>query len=133
MSIKTGRYGKVLWDPTGATTTVQIISLNGWKLSEETEMEDVSCFGDINKVYVPGLKDLGGTVEGFWNSAELALFKAADSPTPGTLELQPNSTEATYKWSGLAYLDASIDCTLKAPKVSGNWKAAGPWTIPAGP
>jgi hypothetical protein len=53
MSIKTGKFGKVSWDPTGGTTLVEIISLNAWTLSEETEMEDVTCFGDTNKVYVP--------------------------------------------------------------------------------
>jgi hypothetical protein len=121
MAIKTGRYGKVLWDPTGTGT-----------LASETEMEDVSCFGDLNRVYVPGLKDVKGTVGGFWNSAELALWDAADAGAPGTLELQPNSQESTFKFSGLAYLNASIDCSLSAPTVTGTWAAAGPWAFPVG-
>lgn len=134
MAIKTGRYGSVKYDPTGAggATLVEVISLNKWKLDMKTDFEDVTCFGDTNKVYVPGLIDISGTVEGFWNSAELALFEAAVSPTPGKLELTPNTTESTFKWSGLAYLDASIDCSLSAPKVTGNIRAAGPWSIPAG-
>lgn len=130
MAILTGRYGTVSYDPTGATTVVPVISLNTWKLSEETEYEDVTCFGDTNKVYVPGLIDISGELTGFWNSAELTLWKAAIAPTPGTLELLPNSTETTFKWSGLAYLDASIDCSLEAPKVTSKFKAAGAWTTP---
>jgi hypothetical protein len=133
MAILTGRYGQVLYDPLGATATVPIVSLNAWKLSTKTEKEDVSCFGDANKVYVPGLKDLSGSVGGFWNSADLTLFEAADAATPGMLKLLPNENEATFFWSGLAYLDADIDCTLKAPKVTGTFVAAGPWTPPAGP
>jgi hypothetical protein len=131
--IKTGRYGSVKYDPTGAggATLVDVVSLNAWTLEMKTDYEDVTCFGDTNKVYVPGLIDMSGSVEGFWNSDELTLFEAAVAPTPGMLELAPNSTEPTFKWSGLAYLDASIDCSLEAPKVSGEWKAAGPWTIPA--
>jgi hypothetical protein len=133
--IKTGRYGKVSWDPTGAVTPtlVEIVSIKAWKGDFKTEDEDVTCFGDANKVYVPGLMDISGSFDGHWNSAELALFEAAMSPTPGTLQLMPNSTEATFVWSGLAYMDASIDCSLSAPKVTGTFKAAGPWTVPGTP
>ena len=130
MSIKTGKFGKVSWDPSGGTALVEIISLNGWTLSEETEMEDVTCFGDTNKVYVPGMKDLKGDVSGFWNSADLALWKAADAGTPGTLSLVVNNQEPGFKFQGLAYLSASIDCSLAAPTVKGTWAAAGSWTVP---
>jgi hypothetical protein len=133
--IKTGRYGEVLWDATGAApgTPVEIVSLNAWKLSIKTEKEDVTCFNDPNKVYVPGMKDMSGTVAGFWNSDELALFEAADAGAPGQLKLMPNRQETTFFWSGLAYLDADIDASLKAPKVSGTFAAAGPWTGPSNP
>lgn len=131
MSIKTGRYGKVLYDPTATGTAAAIISLNAWNAEFKTDYEDVTCFGDTNRVYVPGLKDVSGEVGGFWNSSELALFTAADAPTPGKLKLFPNETETGFYWEGLAYLDASIDCSLAAPKVSGTFKAAGPWIGPA--
>jgi len=130
MAIKTGRYGKVSWDPAGGSALVEIISLNAWTLNEETEMEDVSCFSDQNRVYVPGLKDLKGDLGGFWNSQELTLWKAADSGTPGTLQLMPNNTEPGYFWKGLAYMNASIDCSLAAPTVTGTWAAAASWTVP---
>ena len=130
--ILTGRYGDVLYaEPaTPAGTPVSIVSLNNWKASFATDYEDVTCFGDSNKVYVPGLMDISGTVGGFWNSEELALFKAATATSPGTLKLVPNKNEPTFFWTGLAYLDAAIDCTLQAPKVTGNFKAAGSWTGP---
>ena len=120
MAIKTGRYGKVSWDPAGGSALVEIISINTWTLDEETEMEDVSCFGDQNRVYVPGLKNLEGDLGGFWNSSELALWKAADAGSPGTLQLMPNAQEPGFKYQGLAYLNASIDCSMKAPKVEGK-------------
>jgi hypothetical protein len=130
MSIKTGRYGKVSWDPAGGSALVQIVSINAWKGSFKTKYEDVSCFGDTNVVYIPGLMDISGSFEGFWNSAELAMFRAAMSPTPGTLQLMPNTTESAFFWQGSAYMDAEIDCSLDAPKVSGEFKAAGAWTVP---
>jgi hypothetical protein len=129
--IKTGRYGQVAWDPTGLLTTALpvVISMNGWKLSLKTDYEDVSCFQDPNRVYVPGLKDVSGTLGGYWNSDSVVLFEAADATSPGMLELTPNTTEPTFLWKGLAYLDADIDASVKgAPKVSSTFKGAGPWT-----
>jgi len=133
--IKTGRYGQVLYGAAGPppVTPAPVVSINGWAASFATDYEEVTCFGDSNKVYVPGLKDISGTFGGFWNSAELTLFHAADAPDPGTLELVPNTTEPTFLWSGLAYIDADIDCSLQAPKVTGRFKAAGPWTGPDTP
>jgi hypothetical protein len=128
--IKTGRYGKVSYDPSGGAALAEVISINTWKGDFATEYEDVTCFGDTNKVYIPGLMDISGSFGGFWNSAELTLFKAAMQPTPGTLQLMPNKTESAFYWQGLAYMDASIDCTLNAPKITGTFKAAGPWTAP---
>lgn len=131
MSIKTGRYGKVSYDPAGGAALTQIISINNWSGSFKTEYEDVSCFGDtVNRVYIPGLMDIGGKFAGFWNSAELALFRAAMQPTPGMLQLMPNTTEPTFFWQGLAYLSADIDCSMNAPKVSGEFKAGGQWSVP---
>jgi len=135
MAILSGRYGKVLYDPTGTGTPAAIISLNTWKADMKTDYEDVTCFGDTNKVYVPGMKDVAGTVGGFWNSAELGLFDAANATTPGKLQLMMNANEPTFLLQGLAYMDASIDAMLQTLKVTGNFKAAGPWTgpLPAGP
>ena len=133
MSIKTGRYGQILWDGAVASplSMTQIASLDAWKLSLKTDYEDVSAFGDDNKVYVPGLRDISGSVSGFWNSADLTLVQASEQPTPGWLRLIPNSTESSFLFEGLAYMDADIDCSAKgAPKITGTFKAAGPWATP---
>src|SRR5262245_51060350 len=130
MPIKTGRYGNVSWDAAGGTTFVAMASLNAWTLDSSIEMEDVTCFNDTNKVYIPGMKDAKGDLGGFFNATDLVLWKAADSGTPGTLKLQHNLQEPGVYWQGLAYLSASIDCSLAAPTVSGTWSAAGPWTFP---
>jgi hypothetical protein len=132
MAIISGRNGSVLWDPTGGATAVEIISLNAWTADFKTEYEDVTCFGDVNRVYIPGMKDAGGTLGGFFNSAELAVFEAAEQDTPGLLKLLPSSTEPLVFWSGPAYMDASIDASLSAPKLTGTWKAAGPFLLDSG-
>jgi hypothetical protein len=135
MAILSGRYGQVLYDPTGAggATLVEVTSLNHWTLDQAVDYEEVTSFGDPNKVYVPGLPDASGTIEGFWNSTELAIWEAATATVPGMLKLVPNRNEATFFWTGLAYLNASIDVSLAVPTVAGEWRAAGPWSGPEQP
>lgn len=132
MSIKSGRYGLVKWDaaPASPQNPTTVISLNTWKLSLKTDYAEVTCFQDTNKVWVPGLPDFSGSVGGFWNSDSVVLFTAVKSPTPGYIQLYPNSNEPAYTFEGLAYLDADIDCSIAVPKISGTIKAAGPWITP---
>lgn len=130
--IKTGRYGQILYDsaPASPEAPVAIASLNTWKGSFKKNYVDVTCFGDLNKVYVPGLQDVQGSFAGFWNSGELTLVHALSAATPGFLKLVPNYNEPTFYFAGLAYLDADIDCGLDADKVTGSFHAAGPWITP---
>lgn len=133
MAILTGRYGLVSWNPTGGSPVSPLISIKGWKGSFKTDKEDVTCFQNTNKVYIVGLQDAQGSIEGFWNSDNLELVAAAQATTPGMLELTPNTTEPGFTFSGLAYLDFDIDCMVTgAPKVTGTWVAADNWTLPVG-
>lgn len=136
--ILTGRYGQVLYDETGAgPATTPIASLKTWKLSQKTDKINVTCFNDLNKKYVMGMKDISGTVGGFWDADELTLFEAVDAPTPGLLSLVPNKNETigtapgiVPAFSGLAYLDVDIDTSVEgAPAISGEFVAAGDWEL----
>jgi hypothetical protein len=106
-------------------------------LNAATDKADVTAFGDANKQYVVGLKDLKGSLSGWFDDAEDALFAAADLDTPVELELAPVDTLATtLNWTGLAYVDASIDVPANgAISISGDFVAAGPWvrTFPTVP
>jgi hypothetical protein len=140
MAIKSGRNGEVKWDPTGVggVTAVSVISLNNFTVSMATPRVDVTCFLDTNAVFVPGLPAIDGKVAGYYNSADLALIEATRLTVPGWLELIPDKTDPTapapLKWSGLAYLDAEVDTSVNdAPKLTGTFSAAGPWTIPTSP
>ena len=130
MAIKTGRYGSVSYDSTASSplSLSPLIALNNWKLSLRTDYEEVSQFGDTNKVYVPGLRDVSGSLSGFWDSTNTKIFDATTAVTPGVLRLVPNTNETLY-FEGPAYLDADIDCSLAVPKVSANFKAAGTWIM----
>ena len=141
MAILSGRYGRVGYDPTPSgspSEAAPIQSLNAWTGEFSTEYEDVSCFGNTNRVYIPGLRDASGSVSGYWNSAERTLWLASIATTPGKLVLVPNISDTSPTsgsphdaptFAGLAYIDFSIDCSLEAPKVTGNWRAADNWTL----
>jgi len=138
--IKSGRNGEVKWDPAGgagaAATT--LLSIKAFSISMKTDKINVTCFQDQNKVYVPGMPDISGTLTGFWNSDDMALVHAARATAPGYLILIPDITDvdagtpaAPFAWEGLAYLDAEIDTDVEgAPELSGQILAAGPWTFP---
>jgi hypothetical protein len=138
--ILAGRDGNVKWDPAGGAgaAAADVISISGFTLSMKVEKIPVTCFLDLNRVYVPGLPDISGDLSGFYNSADLTLFEASRQTTPGWLELIPHTSEGTtgppvvpYAFKGLAYLDAELDTNVEgAPALSGSFVAAGPWEIP---
>jgi len=130
MAIKSGRQGQVKLGVDEATATA-VASLHNWTLSLATEMIEVTCFLDTNKVYVPGMRDISGTIGGFWNSEELAVIEATDDETPLHMVLIPNISEATFIFSGLAYVSAEIEVPVNgAPTLSGTFSGAGPWDLP---
>lgn len=111
------------------TPAVLVASLNKWTLNAATDKADCTAFGDTNKQYVVGLKDIKGSIGGWLDDTEDALFAAADLDTPVDLELAPVSTLATtLNWKGPAYVDASIDVPANgAISISGDFVAAGDW------
>jgi hypothetical protein len=139
MAIKTGRYGRVRYNAAGAVSPLTaLIGLDSWKLSLKEDYDDVTQFGDGNKVYVPGMQDVSGTVSGHLDGTDLTLVGASHAATPGYLELAYNyndligSPAAALTFGGLSYLDADIDTNVKtAPKISASFRAAGTWTLPA--
>lgn len=121
-------------DPTGGSAAVLVGDLNSWSLDMARDQVDQTAFGDANKQYTLGLPDVKGEYGGWWNSASSpALFDAAQGSAPVLLELVPAADEPTFLFSGLAYIDASIECPFDGGvSISGNLVAAGPWTLEGG-
>jgi hypothetical protein len=94
-----------------------------------TDKVEVTAFGDTNKVYVQGLRDIKGTISGFWDSADDSLFDASESADGMKLYLYPASTAPTIYFYGPAFLDASIAVSVTgAVTVTGNFAANGAWS-----
>jgi hypothetical protein len=130
-----GSHGRVAI--ADGSPSVVLASINKWALNRTRDRADVTCFEDLNKVYVQGLPDIKGTLGGFYDAGDgsplsggnLALFDAAEGEVPVMLNLFPSSLFLERYWSGLAYLDASIDVAANgAVAISGTYAAAGAWT-----
>ena len=123
-----GKSGVVYGSTTGSGTAVQIASLSAWTLDQSTDKVDVTAFGDANKTYVVGLRDVKGTLSGFWDTADDALFDGCESTDGVKLYLYGSSNAPTFYWYGPAWLDASISVPATgANTISGNFVANGAW------
>lgn len=128
MSRYHGSRGVVYLSITGTGAAIPTISLSKWSLDRATDKVDVTAFGDTNKQYVQGLPDIKGTLSGYFDSADDALFDGADSSDGVKLYLYPSSLSSTIYHYGPAWLDASIDVDAKgAVTVTGSFVAAGSW------
>lgn len=132
MARQHGYKGQVLIDPAGGSTYVAIAALNRWTLDMSRDRVDVTAFQDTNKQYVQGLPDIKGTIGGWWDptTTPTEVFDVAMGDVAVGLKLVPSTLVATAFFSGLAYLDASIDVAANgAIAISGSWAAAGPWAL----
>lgn len=123
-----GRKGVVYMSTTLAGTAVNVINLNAWSLDFSTDKTEVTAFGDANKVYVQGLKDVTGSISGFWSDTDDTLFDAADSADGVKLYLYPSSDAPTIYFYGPAWVDASIETGVgDAVTISADLAAQGSW------
>lgn len=113
--------------PTGVTT---VADMKSWTLNMATDKVDVTAFGDTNKQQVLGLPAFDGTFSGFWNSATSPwLFDFILGSSPVLMKLVPDTVEPSYYFSGLAYIDGSVNCdSAGAVTVDGTFVAAGNWS-----
>jgi len=128
MSVYAGRKGVVYLSTTGSGTATSVLKLNTWTLDQSTDKIDVTSFGDANKTYVQGLKDIKGTLAGFFDDTETKPFTAADSADGCRLYLYPSADAPSKYWAGPAWLDMSINTAVSgAVTISGSFAANGAW------
>ena len=98
-----------------------------WSLNMSRDYADTTTFRDGNKVYAAGLRDIAGTFSGLFDTlTELALLYADGN----AYTFQLYADDATLVASGPAYLDATVTASATdAVRCSGNFRAAGTWTI----
>ena len=128
MSRYHGSKGVIYLSMTGSGNAAPSVALTQWSLDRATDKVDVTAFGDANKQYVQGLADVKGTIAGFFDDTNDALFDGAASADGVKLYLYPSSLVPTNYHYGPAWLDASIDVDVKgAVSIKGSFVAAGSW------
>lgn len=129
MSRYHGKGGVVYASATGSGTAVNVVYLTSWSLDMATDKVEVTAFQDANKTYVQGLRDVKGTLNGFWDSATDQLFDASESTDGLKLYLYPSSDAPTIYFYGPAWLDASINVAVDgAITLTSSFVANGSWS-----
>jgi hypothetical protein len=118
--------------PKGSGTKVSLKT--EWTLNLNRDYVDATVFGDVNKTYLAGLKDLSGTYAGLMdNSGDLLVNATENSTGIATYLYSDDGASPILLGSGLALHDSAINCSnTDAVRVSGNFRANGPWTIFSG-
>jgi hypothetical protein len=123
-----GKSAVIYMSTSGSTAATTTVSLSGYTADFTTDKVETTSFGDPNKTYVQGLKDIKGSFTGFLDDTGLAIFTAADSTDGIKLYLYPSSASPTVYWYGPAWLDASIAVPVAgANTLTGNFVANGAW------
>jgi nitrous oxide reductase len=114
----------------GSGEAEKITGATEWTLDMSTDTVEVTAFGDANKSYVQGLKDVKGSVAGFVIEDQDQWFKAAASATAVKMYLYWSS-QMTGKYAyGTAWFSISLSNQVSgANGITGNFIAAGPWAI----
>lgn len=99
-----------------------------WSLNLSRDYADVTTFRDGNKVYAAGLRDVQGSFAGFYDtSGDLGVEHADGAAWDVQVWAQDGVTLVA---EGPAYLDVSVTASATdAVRVSGNFRAAGTWTV----
>lgn len=120
----------VYLSPDGSTQASLLVGATEWTLDMSTDTVEVTSFGDTNKVYVQGLPDVSGNINGYVTDTEDKWFKAQRSTTAVRFYLYW-SKQMTGKYAyGTGWFRCSMSNTITAAnEISGSFVAAGPWAI----
>jgi hypothetical protein len=128
MAVYHGKAGVVYMSTSGTGAATNVIKLTQWTLNQTTDKVEVTAFGDTNKTYVQGLKDVQGSLTGFYDDTEAKPFQAADSTDGVKLYLYPSANSPTKYWYGPAWVDFSVDTGVAAAvTINGAFAANGAW------
>lgn len=124
-----GKSGVVYISTSGTGSAVNAANLSEWTLNMATDRVEVTAFGDANKTYVQGLKDVTGTMKGFFDdSTTNSLYSGATSSDGVKMYLYVSSNATGRYFYGPAWMDLSVSNPVNgASTVSLTFAANGSW------
>ena len=101
-----------------------------WALNLNRDYVDATVFGDTNKTYLVGLKDISGTYAGLLDTSGDYLVNSTDSDIVQIYLYADDGATAILVASGPGLFDAAITASnTDAIRCTGNFRAAGNWTV----
>jgi hypothetical protein len=121
-----GRNGQVYLGLTSAAAASPLPFQASWSINMNVDKQDVTAFGDQNKVYVAGLPDASGDFGGFMDDATSQTYIAAVDGLARQFYLYPDATNSpNVYWFGTVLPDFSADGAIAGPvNFKSTWSAA---------
>ena len=125
-----GKNGAIyIGGPKGGGGT-KVTTKTEWTLNLSRDYVDATVFGDTNKTYLVGLRDVQGTYAGLLDVSGDYLVNATTSDTQNLYLYADDTSSAILLAYGPALIDASLTASnTDALKVTGNFRASGNWTV----
>ena len=125
-----GKNGAIYLNGAKGTGT-KVATKTEWTLNLNRDYVDATVFGDTNKTYLVGLKDVSGTYAGILDTSGDLLLNASDEDTVQVyLYADDRATFEVLVASGPGLFDASVTASnTDAVRITGNFRAAGNWTV----
>lgn len=130
-----GKNGAIyLINQKGGAGSVKVAAKSGYTLSLGRDYVDATTFGDTNKTYLTGLKDVSGTWEGLMDVSGDLLVNLTDQDEVAIyLYADDRDGFEILLAHGLGLFDSSINASnADAIRCSGNFRAAAAWTVLSG-
>jgi hypothetical protein len=115
-------------------TGIKVSNKNEWTLSLGRDYVDATTFGNTNRTYLVGLRDVSGTFSGLMDVSGDLLVNATTSDIMDLYLYADDGASPILIASGPSLIDAQVNASnADAIRMSGNFRAAGNWTIFTGP
>jgi hypothetical protein len=129
-----GKNGAIyLVAPKGGPGAVKVSNKTDWNLNLNRDYVDATVFGDTNKTYLVGLKDISGTYAGLMDVSGDLLINATSSDALDIYLYADDGSSPVLLAYGPGFIDGAIQASnTDAVKVTGNFRAQGAWTVFSG-
>jgi hypothetical protein len=107
-----GRRGR-LYVAANGDTAEPVAYLSKWQLDVDSDTVDVTCRGDINRVYVSRRPTVTGSFRAWYDQATADTYVNASSGLAKRFYLYPARAAAPY-WFGTAAFDFKLDSATDA-------------------
>jgi hypothetical protein len=106
-------------------TAEPVAFLKSWSVNFATDKQDVTAFGDSNKVYVAGLPDAEGDFAGYYDDASAQTYTAATDGVARKFYLYPNTNTTSQYFFGTILPDFKVQGDVTGSvDISASWNAA---------